>query len=120
VHDVLTIAMCLAWLVLVICTSIAFTRHEIFFEQDPLPSKSTSGKALGLKPERPRDAQGDAQHLDSKARHAEDGNGIELREGVQQNDLEAAYTRSTETTAHERGTTSLYQRGLVGTAKETP
>lgn len=39
VHDVLTIAMCLTWLVLVICTSIAFMHHEIFFEQDPLPSR---------------------------------------------------------------------------------
>jgi hypothetical protein len=31
--------MCLTWLVLVICTTIAFIRHEIFFEQDPLPSR---------------------------------------------------------------------------------
>lgn len=84
--------------------------------------RSTAGKALGLKLERSRDVQGDTQRLDSKAPHAEDGNGIELREGPQQNqhDLEAAYTPSTGTTAHERGTTSPYQRALVGTVKETP
>ncbi|KAF8321246.1 hypothetical protein DL93DRAFT_1624708 [Clavulina sp. PMI_390] len=38
-HDILTIAMCITWLLLVVFTATAFWRREIFYEQDALPSK---------------------------------------------------------------------------------
>ncbi|KAF8341352.1 voltage-dependent anion channel-domain-containing protein [Cantharellus anzutake] len=127
VHDVLTTAMCLTWVVLVVCTSIAFMRHEIFFEQDPLPSKSTAGEASALKAQRllVRDAtQEQEQEEQEENAPASNGKvdlvkkehgkrGVEPLEGTRRNqfyDLEAG---STETTAHERVTTSLYQRTLV-------
>ncbi|KAF8341350.1 voltage-dependent anion channel-domain-containing protein [Cantharellus anzutake] len=126
VHDVLTIAMCLTWLVLVICTSIAFLRHEIFFEQDPLPSKkmrhrSPEGEALALKAQRLGDVQREGAHAGSgeAGQMKEHGNSTEPRDGTgySQHDLGAG---SRETTADGRGARSPYQRTFVGTIKEAP
>lgn len=54
VHDILTTGICIAWIILIVCTSMAFWRREIFYEGDAITGTNGAGSAgmIGVKSRR--------------------------------------------------------------------
>lgn len=71
-HDILTTAMCIAWVILIICTGIAFYRRDIFYEGDAITNTAGAG-STGMKGRQTAEVLADN---DEKNRDVEAGRSI--------------------------------------------